>query len=522
MITVTEQSTGLRYRAGDAYRWNPNESYRFRGAASYITGSRAFKVGINHNHGWEFQRNFDNQPVSYRFNNGVPNQITMRAFPYNQQNDVTHDFGLFAQDSWKITRLTAGFGLRYDYFASAFPEQRLEPAPLTPRRNIVFPATPNLRWHDVSPKLAAAYDLFGTGKTAVKVGLNKYLEGMAVNGVSGDPNPLNNLVTSTTRSWNDANRDFVPQCDLLLPAANGECGAMANANFGTLIPGATYDPDLIRGSGRRGFNWEFSAGVQHEILPRVSLDVGYFRRSYGNFVVTDDRIVGAADFDRFSVLAPAHPGLPGGGGYAVDGLYNLNPSRFGLPADNFVTRARRFGDQTERWNGVDVTMNARPRSGLTLQGGVSTGKTTTDNCEIVAKLDNPSPLYCHVESTFDHRRRRVQRAERVHRAGREQQFRDMAPADVHSDGALREDQRAVRLLDGGATYDQLANGCDRIRRIGGCHGPRAGHRPPRLGRVLFHQHRDAHHDEGHRQGMGLEKSPLLHRLRGEGRGREGR
>jgi len=35
---------------------------------------------------------------------------------------------------------------------------------------------------------------------------------------------------------------------------------------------------------------------------------------------------------------------------------------------------------------VDATVNARLRNGLTLQGGVSTGKTMEDYCEIVAKV----------------------------------------------------------------------------------------------------------------------------------------
>ena len=84
----------------------------------------------------------------------------------------------------------------------------------------------------------------------------------------------------------------------------------------------------MQGWGARGYNWEFSAGVQHELLPRVALDVGYFRRVYGNIIVTDpDPNLTAADYDRFSITAPSDPGLPGGGGYIVDGLFNIKPAR---------------------------------------------------------------------------------------------------------------------------------------------------------------------------------------------------
>src|SRR6185436_11430843 len=118
-----------------------------------------------------------------------------------------------------------------------------------------------------------------------------------------------------------------------------------------------------------------------QVLQRVSVDVGYFRRWYGNFLVTDNRALSAADFDRFSLTAPADARLPGGGGYTVAPLYNVVPAKFSLAADNFVTLSDNFGTQIQHWNGVDVNVNARFASGLVVQGGTSTGRTSTDNCE---------------------------------------------------------------------------------------------------------------------------------------------
>ena len=31
---------------------------------------------------------------------------------------------------------------------------------------------------------------------------------------------------------------------------------------------------------------------------------------------------------------------------------------------------------------------------------MSTGRQTTDNCDVVTKVDNPSPLYCHTQEAF--------------------------------------------------------------------------------------------------------------------------
>src|SRR5437867_1122267 len=271
--------------------------------------------------------------------------------------------------------MTASYGLRYDYFASSYPEQHAGPAVLAPTRDITFPAQKNTAWHDISPRLGLSYDPIGNGKTAIKVSLNRYLQNEAAGSpLAADPSPLNTLVTSTTRSWGDANRNFVPDCNLLSPLANGECGAMANAAFGSSRPGTTFDPTLLHGWGKRSANWEFSAGVQHELLPRTKIDVGYFRRAYQNFVITDNRAVSAADFDRFSITAPSDPRLPGGGN-TVSGLYDLKPASFGRAADNFVTLSSNYGKQIERWQGVDATMTMRPQSGLMLQGGLSTGST---------------------------------------------------------------------------------------------------------------------------------------------------
>ena len=394
MISVTDQGLGnLVYRAPPGpVRTTWYRTMFYRAAASYVAAGHAVKVGLTGGLMVDETTNFSaTAPYDFRFNNGVPNQITLYAVPY----DLTwngRETGLYAQDHWTIGRLALSYGVRYDYYSNSFKDQHLRPGPLVPNRNVEFPDSTGVSWHDLTPKSGVAYDLFGNGKTALKVSLNKYLQGMGNGGVFGTTMaPVSLTVTSTTRAWTDTNRDFVPDCNLASPDANGECAAMANRAFGSSRAGSTYDPDTLTGWGKRGYNWEFSAGVQQEVLPRVAVDLGYFRRWYGNFVTTDNRAVSAADYDQFSLTAPANPGLPGGGGYVVSGLYDLNPSKFGTPADNFITFSDSFGKETKRWNGVDVILNARPRDGILLRGGVSSGRTSTDNCEIVTQL--PEQLF---------------------------------------------------------------------------------------------------------------------------------
>src|SRR5262249_23253976 len=104
-------------------------------------------------------------------------------------------------------------------------------------------------------------------------------------------------------------------------------------------------------------------------------------------------------FDPFSITAPMDSRLPGGGGYVIGGLYDINPARFGQ-FDNLVTAAGVFGKQIQRWHGGDASVRARLLRNLTAQGSLSTGRTLMDNGDVLPKIDNPSPLYCRTETLW--------------------------------------------------------------------------------------------------------------------------
>jgi hypothetical protein len=395
IVPVQEQNTGMRYRAADSYRVQDQTVYTWRGAYSYVTGAHALKIGGSNRFGHLTQREYDLSPVSYRLRGGVPNRITERALGEWTVN-VNWDLGLFVQDRWTRKNLTLTYGVRYDYFSSSYPDQHIGPTTLAPNRNITFPAQTALgSLSDLSPRLGAVYDLGGNGKTALKASFNRYVLAMGPDvSFIQLANPSRNLVTSATRTWTDANRDYIPQCDLLNVRANGECGALSNENFGTVVTNLTYDKKTLTGFGKRNFNWEGSAGIQRELFPRISVDVSYFRRWYGNFVITDDLAIGPQDFDRFVITAPKDPRLPGGGGYPVVG-YDIKPAKFGVAAQPYVTLSSKYGKQRDYWDGGDITLNARPREGMFFQGGLSTGRRVEDNCDVITKIDNPNDLYCH-------------------------------------------------------------------------------------------------------------------------------
>jgi hypothetical protein len=420
LIGVLEQTNpaNLNYRVLTNYNNTAVPSWTYRAAATYVTGSQAIKFGFNRTHGYLDEYQYALNPVSYRFSNGVPNRITQRAMPFRSITNLDNDLGVYVQDRVSLNRWTVQGALRFDYFATSFPEQTVGPAPMTPTRNITFPAQDNISWKDLTYRSGVAYDLFGDGSTAVKMAFNKYLLGQTLNGLGRNPNPVLSLRTTANRGWNDRgglgiNGDYIPQCDLLNPLANGECAQIDDLAFGTSVPGDLYDKDLISGFNHRQTNWEFSTSVQRQILSRVAVDVGYFRRAWAHFQVTDNILLGPEDFTSFNIVAPLDPRLPGGGGHTLNGFYDVIPTKFGQ-VRNLNTLSDKYGSQLENWNGVDFTVDARLGNGITLQGGVSSGKTMEDNCEIVAKLPEVNNQgangtlpaswraaeFCHRESPF--------------------------------------------------------------------------------------------------------------------------
>ncbi|MGH9239269.1 MAG: carboxypeptidase regulatory-like domain-containing protein, partial [Vicinamibacterales bacterium] len=418
MIPVQEQCSAgcannggianLNYRANSWY-YADSTVMNWRGAGAFVTGQHNAKIGYLA----QFIDNKFPNPrqndrwLSYRVNNGIPNRLTMTAGPGRVHTNV-YTAAFYAQDQWTINRLTLSGGIRYDHVWSRFPRQQLGPNPFVPVA-IVYEPSDGVSYDDITPRVGAAYDLFGNGKTAIKVNAGKYLaaaDGSSITG--GLLNPLSRVSTTANRTWTDANTNWRPDCDLLNPqaqdlrASGGDfCGQSSNLNFGRPVFSTTFDPDTLTGWGKRAYDWNFGVQVQQELLPRVSVNVGYFRRIFGNFFAIDNRATVASDYNTFSVIAPSDPRLPNSGGQTIAGLYDVVPTLSGV-TDNYQTFADVYGHRRRHWNGVEVNFTARVRGGLTFQGGTSTGRRIDDTCEIRAALPETATLdpYCHIEPPF--------------------------------------------------------------------------------------------------------------------------
>ena len=396
-ISTLELSTNFRYNSAIRYRTiNDTSRYAQRFSVSYITGSHALKVGMGAEEAPQTTKQIVYGDVNYTFLNGVPSSLTQWATPWVQKQTLLPDLGLYAQDRWTVKRLTVNYGLRFDYLHAYVPVQPLPATQFLAARTLdkvdCLPC-----WTDLNPRVGASYDLFGNGRTALKMSWGRYVGKTGTN-IAQTANPINTSVSSVTRTWNDTNRNYVPDCDLKNFAANGECQTISDSNFGQNNPKATrYSEDVIHGFGVRDYLWDIAAEVQQQLRPGVSVSGGYYRNSRRNISVTDNLAVMAADYDPFCITAPVDAQLPNGGGYQVCGLYDIKPNRFGQ-SNNVVTQSSHFGKVTQAADFLNVSFNARFAAGLRFGGGFDTGRTVNDNCFVI---DSPQQLLnCRVITPF--------------------------------------------------------------------------------------------------------------------------
>jgi hypothetical protein len=363
------------------------KSYSGMAAASYITGSHAIKTGMTMQWGTNSRTFTSNAQVNLlAFNNGLlgapisatnpipctavpcPSGVLVTNGPATAMQKVNSDIGVYAQDSWTLNRLTLNVGGRFDHFNASIPAQSAPASLWVGARNFAeIENVPN--WNDWSVRFAGAYDLFGNGKTALKANASKYIAAAAA-GYAQNFNPMSYV--TETRLWVDldGNRSLFDAAGNV--SRNEVFGGTSNFDQVRNRP----DPDLAR-----GYNWEYGASLQHELLSRLQVTFGYHRRNFYNLDVTDNLNLAVTEWNEFVITTPNDSRLELAGQPIT--MYSLNQNKVGTATDNLRTYS---SINTTKYDGIEFSGSAR-FSKLLLFGGVNTERRASTSCD---ERDNPN------------------------------------------------------------------------------------------------------------------------------------
>lgn len=359
----------------------------FSAAASYVTGTHNIKIGVQDNWGYEWFATYKNADLEQNYQNGVPTSVYIFNSPTYLNNAVDGNWSIYGQDAWTTNRLTLNYGLRWEYFKASIPEETAGQGRFTQARSFgpeVFPI-----WKNIAPRFGAIYDLRGDAKTALKFSLNRYYLQLT-DALTNGYNPIR--LQSATLAWTDLNGDDIAQgglgCAYLTTGCEINFGQLAS-NYARVpagcsvlfspgsIPCGTAQLDAQR---RRENNWQYSVGVQHELVPGVSVLGNWFHTTFYNLGLTYNSLQTFADYTPVQVASP------------IDGsvvtVYNVSAA-----ANTRVLNLETNATDRQQWNDAfEFAFNARLPHASTLFGGISTDRTLYIRCDDPSNPNNQN--YC--------------------------------------------------------------------------------------------------------------------------------
>jgi hypothetical protein len=208
--TATQFVTGTHLsdnRIEDYFRNHAKGSVSFFGS-NFLSGSHQFKTGFDYLFGGYPHKQNNKRGGNYqlRFNNTVPFEIDTFNYPVRPANE-NHYLGVYIQDAWSVTRqLNLSLGLRYAYDNAYAPAQCNTPSEFGAAQ--CWDKIQMRIWHSWVPRVHAAYDLLGDGKSVIKGGFGRFANIREVN-----PDVVNanrNNRTASRWVWRDLNnnRDY--------------------------------------------------------------------------------------------------------------------------------------------------------------------------------------------------------------------------------------------------------------------------------------------------------------------------
>ncbi len=365
--------------AATRHEEQPNQRLQFDNIVSYQKsgwgGEHFFKTGV------QFARLTYNPSVEVRadhyveYNNGAPTQVRLFNTPLTAKN-TDRVLGVFLQDAWTVaSRLTLNLGFRYDHNTGILPAQSNPDGQFIAARTLE--ETTPIKQNIFVWRAGAAYDVFGTGNTAIKANYSRYGLQVGIDRVTGiNPFVFNN--NGSTCPWTD-------------PNGNGRFDA-GEVNFAQCSGFASVSTFYADDNGPDWpYSDEFTAGFEHQLIRDMRVGAMYYYRTNRNQLGTRNRAVPSSAYTPFTVNVPNGPS-----GITTATVYNLNSPFLGLQ-DNILDNDSYLDTD---YQGVEFTASKRLSSrwsmvaGLTIgrnKGGLNNGQNNSGQSS-TADLNDPNNI----------------------------------------------------------------------------------------------------------------------------------
>ena len=371
--TLLDSATNIRTRNGatGTERWR--DRYQANATGQYYVdefagGRHEFKFGLDYSHMPVENRvsRFGDVDQTYSSATGLSQNVTLFGTPFYSKTAVDI-LALYAQDSVSFKRLTITGGLRWEHLNGYLPEQSSPASAFFPALNRSFAELPDVMdWKTVGPRLSAAYDVSGDGRTGLKIAAGRYYYVIASGGgILDGVNPNGNY--SEQYNWNDVNGDRKFQ-----PGEQTGNPVISRVDTSTV----STDPDYTR-----PYTDEFTGGLDHELLPALRLSVIGTHRVERNPQATSNP---ANPYDTFLTTRP-DTGRDGVAGTSDDSTFQFYNRTSTAVNQTFFTNDRNF---RQTYNGLEISGTKRMSNRWQMLVGYTYSQTRVEGVSVNTNPNN--------------------------------------------------------------------------------------------------------------------------------------
>lgn len=369
--TLLDNATGIRSRNFNTDTERFRDRYQANATGQYyvdqfLGGRHEFKFGFDHAHSpVEVRtRRVDDLELTYNSSTGLTQNVTLFATPFFSKTavDVT---ALYLQDSYAVKRLTLTGGLRWERLEGYLPAQGSPGSRWFPNLQREFPEQRDIvNWKTVGPRISAAVDVSGDGRTAVKTSAGRYYYVIATGGILDTANPNANY--SEQYQWNDVNRDLHFQ-------SGEQTGnpVISRADLTSI----SFDPDY-----RRPYTDEYTGGLDHELFPALRLSAVFTYRREKDPQATSN----PANPYATTLTERADTGRDGVAGTNDDGVFRFFNRLSTANLTHFTT------DRTslQTYKGIEITATKRMSNRWQMLAGYTFGRTRITGVSVNTNPNN--------------------------------------------------------------------------------------------------------------------------------------